>query len=140
MPTVIGLLPHTQHQAAAYNLTITNPHTYHVVAGSTPVLVHNAGPFCGTPFGKNTSGDVDFHGTGYSLNELTQFTYGHTGAGNPAMGRPSLRQIEDTLRNAGPIKINGQNAARFEHNGVRVIINYDAPWRSTAYFPGNGGT
>jgi hypothetical protein len=41
MPTVIGLLPHTQHQAAAYNLTITNPHTYHVLAGDTPVLVHN---------------------------------------------------------------------------------------------------
>lgn len=99
-------------------------------------MVHNTGPFCETPFGKNTPGDADFHGSGYSLDEMTEFVYGHTDGDNPAMGRPSRGEIEATLRNAGPVRIEGQNAARFEYRGVRVIINYDMPWRSTAYYPG----
>jgi hypothetical protein len=73
-----------------------------------------------------------FHGTDYSLDEMTQFVYGHTGAGNPAMRRPSMAQIEATLRSAGPVRIGEQNAASFDYNGVRVIINYDMPWKSTA--------
>ncbi|MDH6123946.1 polymorphic toxin-type HINT domain-containing protein [Kitasatospora sp. GP82] len=32
---------------AAYNLTIRGLHTYYVLAGNTPVLVHNTGPGCG---------------------------------------------------------------------------------------------
>ncbi|MFI1017525.1 polymorphic toxin-type HINT domain-containing protein [Streptomyces sp. NPDC020965] len=31
-------------QAAVYNLTVDRAHTYHVLAGTTPVLVHNCGP------------------------------------------------------------------------------------------------
>ncbi len=31
----------------AYNLTIRGIHTYYVIAGNTPVLVHNTGPACG---------------------------------------------------------------------------------------------
>ncbi|MFV2013692.1 MULTISPECIES: hypothetical protein, partial [unclassified Micromonospora] len=119
-----------------HNLSVADIHTYYVVAGNTPVLVHNTGPFCGVPFGKKTPGDADFHGSDYSLDEMTEFVYGHTGGGNPAMGRPGRSQIEDALRNAGPVRLEGQNAAKFEHNGVRVIINYDMPWKSTAYFPG----
>jgi len=34
--------------------------------------------------------DVEFPGSGYSLDELAEFTYRHTGAGNPAMGVPTL--------------------------------------------------
>ena len=41
LPTIVGLLPYTQHTNDAYNLTITAPHTYYVLAGETPVLVHN---------------------------------------------------------------------------------------------------
>ncbi|WP_344126473.1 RHS repeat-associated core domain-containing protein [Luedemannella flava] len=33
----------TIHRAAAYNLTVDDLHTYYVLAGSTPVLVHNDG-------------------------------------------------------------------------------------------------
>jgi guanyl-specific ribonuclease Sa len=32
----------------AYNLTIAHSHTYYVLAGDTPVLVHNTAPGCGT--------------------------------------------------------------------------------------------
>ncbi|GAA4670868.1 RHS repeat-associated core domain-containing protein [Phytohabitans rumicis] len=39
--TVVGLLESTWHRADAYNLTVTNLHTYYVLAGTTPVLVHN---------------------------------------------------------------------------------------------------
>ncbi|MFK0180579.1 RHS repeat-associated core domain-containing protein [Streptomyces xanthochromogenes] len=35
-----------------YNLTVANLHTYYVLAGTTPVLVHNSnGGYCGTPAG-----------------------------------------------------------------------------------------
>ncbi|WP_308440453.1 polymorphic toxin-type HINT domain-containing protein [Catellatospora citrea] len=39
--TVYGLRPATRHIAAAYNLTVAELHTYYVIAGDTPVLVHN---------------------------------------------------------------------------------------------------
>jgi RHS repeat-associated protein len=42
--TVIGILTYTEHEASAYNLTVSNVHTYSVIAGDTPVLVHNGGP------------------------------------------------------------------------------------------------
>ncbi|MFD7099494.1 polymorphic toxin-type HINT domain-containing protein, partial [Streptomyces xanthophaeus] len=32
---------------ATYNLTVADLHTYYVLAGNTPVLVHNTGPGCG---------------------------------------------------------------------------------------------
>ena len=45
----------TFHQVrTVYNLTVDVDHTYHVLAGNTPVLVHNAGP-CG-PVANNQPG------------------------------------------------------------------------------------
>jgi len=41
--TVTGLKPATSHQAPAYNLTVADIHTYYVLAGDEPVLVHNGG-------------------------------------------------------------------------------------------------
>jgi hypothetical protein len=119
-----------------YNFSVADLRTYYVLAGSVPVLVHNSGPFCGVPFGRDTPGDADFHNSEYSLDEMVEFVHGHTGGGNPTMGRPTPAEIEAALRNTGPVKLEGQNAAKFEHGGVRVIINYDMPWRSTAYYPG----
>ncbi|MEV3875101.1 polymorphic toxin-type HINT domain-containing protein [Streptomyces sp. NPDC049906] len=43
---VTGNRPFTQH-AKTYNLTVDDLHTYYVLAGATPVLVHNSGPWCG---------------------------------------------------------------------------------------------
>ncbi|WP_433459403.1 RHS repeat-associated core domain-containing protein [Micromonospora sp. CA-248212] len=40
----VGLRPDTVHAALAYNLTVDGIHTYYVLAGKTPVLVHNTGP------------------------------------------------------------------------------------------------
>ena len=36
-----GLDQSTHHNAPAYNLTVADTHTYYVIAGTTPVLVHN---------------------------------------------------------------------------------------------------
>jgi hypothetical protein len=40
---VIGLDPTSQRTATAHNLTVAAIHTYYVLAGSSPVLVHNNG-------------------------------------------------------------------------------------------------
>jgi hypothetical protein len=39
---VIGMRPSSQRVATAYNLTVDDIHTYYVLAGDTPVLVHNS--------------------------------------------------------------------------------------------------
>ncbi|MEV1023023.1 polymorphic toxin-type HINT domain-containing protein [Streptomyces sp. NPDC050264] len=46
----------TQH-VRTYNLTIDELHTYYVLAGSTPVLVHNSGP-CGISARNEKAGDI----------------------------------------------------------------------------------
>jgi RHS repeat-associated protein len=40
---VKGLHADSSHHGTAYNLTVANLHTYYVLAGDTPVLVHNCG-------------------------------------------------------------------------------------------------
>ena len=137
-PTVSAVRT-TPGAADRYNLTVQQLHTYYVLAGATPVLVHNSGPNCGVPLGgKNGDhlGGEDFHGSEYSLDEITEFVNGHTGDGNPAMGRPSAAEVETTLRQVGPRQLEGQNSSQFDHDGVRVIVNWDMPWKSTAYYPG----
>jgi RHS repeat-associated protein len=134
---VLRATPQPGHPTV-HDLTIADLHTYYVEAGTTPVLVHNSGPFCGTPIGGKIGdklGEEDFHGSEYSLDEIVEFVNGHTGDAKPGMVRPSPAQVETTLRNAGPVQIGDQNAARFDYKGVRVIVNYNLPWKSTAYFP-----
>ncbi|MET8964277.1 polymorphic toxin-type HINT domain-containing protein [Streptomyces sp. NPDC004074] len=131
----IASVRHYVKRQITYDLTISDVHTYYVLAGQTPVLVHNTSPFCGRPFGNRPGGD-DFHGTDYSLDEIVQFIHGHTGASNPVMGRPSQAEVEAALRKVGPVRIKKQNAAKFEYGGVRVIVNYDMPWKSTAFYYG----
>ncbi|CBG70634.1 putative extracellular RHS repeat protein [Streptomyces scabiei 87.22] len=46
---VTGNRAYTQH-ARTYNLTVDDLHTYYVLAGATPVLVHNSGGLCGPGF------------------------------------------------------------------------------------------
>ncbi|MEU6291741.1 polymorphic toxin-type HINT domain-containing protein [Streptomyces sp. NPDC046988] len=85
--TVIVIRNHayTTH-ATTYNLTVDYLHTYYVLAGETPVLVHNSNGFCGADakalqeWDKATFGSVeetakyhlDKHGKGRTLAEYTQ--------------------------------------------------------------------
>ncbi|WP_255286196.1 hypothetical protein [Nocardia mexicana] len=78
--------------------------------------------------------DEDFEGTGYSRDEIAEFARGHAGGDNPAMGRPTLPEIEETLQK-GKTSPGAGNSVRYDYNGVRVIVNRDVPWRSTTYYP-----
>jgi hypothetical protein len=74
-----------------------------------------------------------FRGSEYSQDEIEQFINGHTGDRNPVMDRPTEQQVNAALTKGTPVKLEGQNAEQFDYNGVRVIVNYDMPWRSTSF-------
>ena len=56
---VVGLDHSTERVELAYNLTVVDLHTYYVVAGDTPVLVHNCTPLT-TAETKKLGGLADF--------------------------------------------------------------------------------
>ncbi|MFI6850358.1 hypothetical protein OG535_39635 [Kitasatospora sp. NBC_00085] len=58
-----------------YNLTVDNRHTYYVLAGTTPVLVHNTGPGCGLLEGERDY-DVYHPETGNRITDID-----HVGGG-----------------------------------------------------------
>ncbi|MFG1610898.1 RHS repeat-associated core domain-containing protein [Actinoplanes sp. NPDC049265] len=47
--TIKGLRPETAHRFPAYSLTVEDIHTYYVLAGNAPVLVHNCGELIAGP-------------------------------------------------------------------------------------------
>ncbi len=49
------------------------------------------------------------------------------------MPRPTQAQVEEALTKGTPQKLDGQNAELFRYGDTKVILNYDMPWRSTAY-------
>ncbi|MFV0460174.1 MAG: hypothetical protein ACK5MT_15530 [Actinomycetales bacterium] len=120
-----GLRLATSHRGLAYNLSVQGIHTYHV--GKDEILVHNS---CGyTPAGWFAESGLD---------EIAQAVYQHVGAGD-IPGRPSLAQIQDALTLGTPEALkqgDGTIAQVINHGGVRVIINEESPWRSTAFFTG----
>ncbi|QBI53993.1 polymorphic toxin-type HINT domain-containing protein [Streptomonospora litoralis] len=121
-----------------HNLTVAGLHTYHVTVGGLSVLVHNEDPYCGKPFGGSNDdgrGGEDFHGQDISLDEIVGLVSGHTDNTNPTRRRPTEEQIEETLRKAPPEPKPGQNATEFNYKETRVIVNWEMPWKSTAYYP-----
>jgi uncharacterized protein YukE len=80
-----------------------------------------------------------YHGSEFSQGEIEQFVNGHTGDANPVLTRPSEDQVHQVLDTAVGRRLSGQNAEEFVRvvNGeeVHVIVNYDLPWRSTAFVP-----
>ncbi|GGM35064.1 hypothetical protein GCM10011608_19590 [Micromonospora sonchi] len=66
--TIVGLDWSTIQRGSAYNLTVADIHTYYVLAGNTPVLVHNTGP-CGPELsGVNIGKKWGKHSKDYRLN------------------------------------------------------------------------
>ncbi|MFI6778734.1 hypothetical protein [Nocardia sp. NPDC050412] len=78
----------------------------------------------------SSAADENFEGTGFSRDEIAEFARGHAGDDNPAMGRPSLPEIEEALEKGRTSPGKG-NSVRYAYNGVRVIVNRDVPWKST---------
>jgi len=112
-----------------------------VVAGGGDLMMHAASDDGVNPARTDYEGaggdDYEptdgFRGSEYSKDEYVQFVNGHTGDADPAMPRPSQAQVEEALDKATPEKLPGQNAELFRYGDVKVILNYDVPWRSTAY-------
>jgi hypothetical protein len=88
--------------------------------------------------------DEGFRGSEYSKDEFVEFANGHTDDGNPAAQggpRPTTAEIEAALDKAQPIRPPNQQdpnsiQEQFDYKGVRVIVNYGMPWKTTAYYPG----
>jgi len=112
-----------------------------VAAGTGDLMMHASSDDSVNPartdYEGSGGGDYEptegFRGSEYSKDEYVQFVNGHTGDADPAMPRPSQAQVEEALDKATPEKLPGQNAELFRYGDVKVILNYDVPWRSTAY-------
>ena len=78
-----------------------------------------------------------FRGSEFSRDEIEQFINGHTGDRMPGWTRPTPHQISRILDEATPVQVEGQNAEQFtatvDGTEYRIIVNYDVPWRSTAF-------
>jgi hypothetical protein len=116
-----------------------------VAAGTGDLMLHAASDDSVSPArtdhtGSESGGDEfepteGFRGSEFSKDEITEFINGHTGDANPAMNRrPISTEVEDALTKGTPERLPGQNAEQFDYEGVRVIVNYDMPWRSTAFY------
>lgn len=82
----------------------------------------------------------DFEGTGYSLDDLAAMTYRHTGSGEMHIGgsapRPTQAEILETLARGRTARVEGPDSVAYIHRGVKVIVNRNMPWQSTAYYIG----
>ena len=71
----------------------------------------------------------------YEDDELAQMAHGHSGQGYAEDARrPSAEEILETIKKSPRTRIPGRNAIRIDSRQVRVIINEELPWRSTAYY------
>ncbi|WP_405110628.1 HINT domain-containing protein [Micromonospora sp. NBC_01405] len=80
-PVVVQGLSVSVGTQAAYNLTVANFHTYYVLAGNTPVLVHNT---CGVDFiskgaGVNLRRSAEINGEKWHFNTGHGFNRAHHG-------------------------------------------------------------
>jgi hypothetical protein len=82
----------------------------------------------------------DFEGTGYSMDDLASMAHRHTGSGDMHIGgsapRPTEAEIVDTLGNGTFGPYGEGNSVAYVRDGIRVIVNRDMPWQSTAYYIG----
>ncbi|WP_146159438.1 polymorphic toxin-type HINT domain-containing protein [Allonocardiopsis opalescens] len=125
-----------------HNLTVAEHHTYYVTAGSTDLLVHNTTVMCPPDddrpdddrpddmtdeefFLQEDAALIAQHSNrarelGFSNNdEFTEYLAGQMREGSGALRQPNLR--------------NGRSAWYDSERGVIIILNENAPTRSTAY-------
>jgi RHS repeat-associated protein len=102
-----------------YNLTINHLHTYYVIAGNTPVLVHNCSPeaydAADHALARFDAGEVDHHVTGIPLER-----------------GPMARYVDSVLNNtSGIIETRSLSGGRMAHwdpdKGAVVIENPSGP-------------
>ncbi|MFI1163382.1 polymorphic toxin-type HINT domain-containing protein [Streptomyces sp. NPDC020801] len=92
--------------ARTYNLTIADLHTYYVLAGQTPVLVHNSGPGCGTKW--MSSDKLPHHYMRTSDKGVMHAEdFGIKGPYNKANGQKFIRAVEQFVKNPNTRQIQG---------------------------------
>ncbi|MEU0502709.1 hypothetical protein [Nocardia sp. NPDC005998] len=73
----------------------------------------------------------------YTQAEIEEFINGHTGDGNPATKRPTAAEVHDALTNGTPEPMGdgrtAEQAEQFVYKGIKVVVNYEMPWKSTAW-------
>jgi hypothetical protein len=74
------------------------------------------------------------------MDDLASMAHRHTGSGDMHIGgsapRPTEAEIMDTLGNGEFGPYGEGNSVAYVRNGIRVIVNRDMPWQSTAYYIG----
>ncbi|MER5204839.1 polymorphic toxin-type HINT domain-containing protein [Streptomyces sp. NPDC002825] len=93
-------------QATVYNLSVADIHTYYVLAGETPILVHNSGPGCGTNW--MSSDKIPHHYMRTSDQGVMHAEdFGVKGPYNKANGQAFVRAIEQFVKSPGTRQIQG---------------------------------
>ncbi|MHC3389636.1 polymorphic toxin-type HINT domain-containing protein [Streptomyces lavendulocolor] len=102
----VGSIRQWDGLAPAYNLTVNDLHTYYVLAGETPVLVHNSGPGCGTNW--MSPDKIPHHYMRTSDQGIMHAEdFGVKGPYNKANGQAFVRAIEQFVKNPGTRQIHG---------------------------------
>ncbi|MEU4395898.1 polymorphic toxin-type HINT domain-containing protein [Kribbella sp. NPDC023855] len=109
---VMSLRGSSQRVAAAYNLTVDDIHTYYVVAGDTPVLVHNScGPEIGTKleyfFGNATGNAHNIQRSGDMASQLNRIGIGDS-AGGRALFSAHLNEVFHNPNSVVRVQENGR--------------------------------
>ncbi|WP_157995721.1 RHS repeat-associated core domain-containing protein [Thermomonospora amylolytica] len=126
-----------------HNLTVADIHTYHVLVGQTPVLVHNVGPGCGTYW--ISSDKLPHHYMSTDKNGVMHAReFGVEGPYNKANGQAFVRAIERLVKNPGTMQIRGTFRNRpaihyVDETGLHASFAADGPnvgeylggWRSS---------
>ncbi|MGW4728486.1 polymorphic toxin-type HINT domain-containing protein [Streptomyces shenzhenensis] len=97
---------HFSERQTTHDLTINGTHTYYVLAGATPVLVHNSGPGCGTNW--MSSDKLPHHYMRTSDQGVMHAEdFGVKGPYNKVNGQVFIRAIEQFVKNPGTRQIQG---------------------------------
>ncbi|WP_148283070.1 MULTISPECIES: DddA-like double-stranded DNA deaminase toxin [Kitasatospora] len=136
--TVNTVYSYTTQPRTARNLTVADLHTYYVLAGNTPVLVHNTGPGCGEPgfvsdaanslSGRRITTGQIFDASGNPIGP--EITSGGGSLADRAQSyladSPNIRNLPAKARYASADHVEAQYAVWMRENGVTdasVVIN-----------------
>ncbi|WP_244501204.1 polymorphic toxin-type HINT domain-containing protein [Streptomyces sp. TP-A0874] len=136
-PAKITHIQHWTQQASAHNLTIADLHTYYVLAGETPVLVHNSGG-CNVADGRRLQARLaaeelagaDGHAFQKHVVEQGEFP-----------GIRTREQFSDMIEGVilnGERRVRSDGASAYWRNGVVVIRNPGSRDGGTVFAPQEG--
>ncbi|MFE7245168.1 polymorphic toxin-type HINT domain-containing protein [Streptomyces sp. NPDC057580] len=122
----------TQHRTQptkVYNLTVNDLHTYYVLAGATPILVHN----CGT-------GDLrpDFNSTKSAVDHYVKHVRGLDFRLKKGVFRATRESTPIQLRNVDMPEFSGVGGRRAYREAARDFMHGDGPYGSITHVAPSG--